>query len=218
MEKILKNLRIALATIVYLSLSSCGVASEIASIVEHPKCVAETDNINTDIGDVTFLSDKTWKVGKQEWSDVVMASKCQKETFYGWSGDREQFNADCRSNPGFGDLFSWCAVMRFQKQLCPEPWRVPTVEDFIELNRILENNSNRFLNEWGATLGGNCYGQGELDDQNVFAQYWSLSEETVSNSGMILGHFGKGLIVNPRVSARSTNADMEEGFMLRCVK
>ena len=102
------------------------------------ECIAETPNISTDIGTARFISAKTWSVGNQEWSDAVTATKCQKERFYGWSSN--QYNADCKKNPSYGDLFSWCAVKLFGNQLCPSPWRVPTVDDFIALDIALGGN------------------------------------------------------------------------------
>jgi len=48
------------------------------------------------------------------------------------------FLIDCRSNPGQkGDLFSWRAVSELKDVLCPYPWRVPTVQDFIDLDIAL---------------------------------------------------------------------------------
>ena len=127
-------------------------------------CIAETPNMKTDVGTVSFKTAKTWKVGGQEWSDVVMASKCQKETYYGYSSS--EYNADCRKNEsGYGDLFSWCAVKRFGKQLCPAPWRVPNIEDFSALDEA---------------LGGDGYGKEVTDEGDTTYVKEKVGYETIT--------------------------------------
>ena len=83
------------------------------------------------LGTQSFATDSTWLADALLWSDVVYFSTCNKETFDGGTvGPPSVFNVDCRSNPDFpGDLFSWCAVMRFSDLLCPAPWRVPSTEE-----------------------------------------------------------------------------------------
>lgn len=149
-------------------------------------CVIETSGFKNGLGTISFVSSKTWKVGNQIWSDAVTATKCQKTTYHG--GELyEKKNADCRTNPGYpGDLFSWCAVYLFQEQLCPAPWRVPTMVDFFILDNALggtgksqQSNSlqERYLNNWGATYAGWCDTKGRLSYQDFVALYWSLSEQ-----------------------------------------
>jgi uncharacterized protein YjdB len=81
-------------------------------------CATES-NLADGIGTASFISDKTWTVGNQVWSDNVTATECQKTTFLG-NTVQGAFRSDCRSNPGHGDLFSWCAVIRYQDVLCPD--------------------------------------------------------------------------------------------------
>ena len=102
------------------------------------------------LGEVTFQTNQTWIIGNQKWSDAVMATACQKESFNGgnWRPTPMIFNTDCRSNEGYGDLFSWCAVARFQNELCPPPWRVPTSEDFRDLDIALGGNGRSRGWEW----------------------------------------------------------------------
>jgi uncharacterized protein (TIGR02145 family) len=116
-------------------------------------CSFQTPKWGDSLGTVGFATSETWKIGNQEWSDAVTATACNKTTFDG--GEKTNFNADCRSNPNQkGDLFSWCAVYRFQDQLCPAPWRVPTKKDIIELDIALggtgkrqEDNVGKFLHK-----------------------------------------------------------------------
>jgi hypothetical protein len=96
-------------------------------------------------GAVSFVSDSVWTIGSQTWSDAVTTTSCREKTTY--DGTKTAYNhnakynghnADCRSNPEQkGDLFSWCAVIRFATFLCPSPWRVPTADDFRELDIAL---------------------------------------------------------------------------------
>jgi len=109
-------------------------------------CNTNTPGWGNSLGRVSFASDRTWTVFgngiTQVWSDAVTATACQKTTFNGGDFSTQNFNADCRSNPAFpGDLFSWCAVVRFRNQLCPAPWRVPTKQDFENLYNAFRNMS-----------------------------------------------------------------------------
>ncbi|MDR1951449.1 MAG: fibrobacter succinogenes major paralogous domain-containing protein, partial [Bacteroidales bacterium] len=117
-------------------------------------------------------------------------------------------------------LFSWCAVARFGATLCPHPWRVPTVRDFIALDRALggtgENRAdanvrNRLLNDWAGAYGGYCTSGGSLDDQGSWAYYWSSSEQSAVN-GFYLP-FGTTGNVYPQSSGNKSY-----GFTLRCVR
>jgi len=170
---------------------------------------------NSDLGKVSFATDKTWTVGSQTWSDAVQTTNCSNKATY----DGE--TADCHSNPDYkGDLFSWYAVDSFKNQLCPEGWRVPTKQDFFDLDIALggtgERNAdtvllNKYLNTWGGAYGGVCYFDGSLNFQGSSASYWSQSE-IYSSYGYSL-NFNSDGIVHPQY-----NHYMSYGFTLRCVQ
>jgi uncharacterized protein (TIGR02145 family) len=144
--------------------TSCATAEYHAVVViDENRCNTGSSGWGKSLGKVSFKTTQTWKVGNQEWSDVVTAINCQKETFVGMlslendtthertllrrlgAGDSNiYFNADCRKNQGFGDLFSWCAVVLYQDQLCPKDWRVPTADDFWELYVALGGTMSRY--------------------------------------------------------------------------
>ena len=92
-----------------------------------------------DIGVQSFASEQTWFVGegvnRQEWSDAVLMSGCDKTDYYG--GGHRNINADCRNSVGndnfSGHYFSGCFVARFANVLCPGDWRVPAENDFRQL-------------------------------------------------------------------------------------
>jgi len=193
------------------------------------RCVSENAELRRGLGRVSFLTPQTWQVGNQVWSDVVVAVRCQKETFSGLSSG--EFNVDCRSTPESGDLFSWCAVQQFQRQLCPRPWRVPTDADFIELNRALGGEGHVFnedprrmfgqetpevfegyQNTWGLTLGGFATQTGRYSSLGVMAYYWSASAfDEEHGSAMIVSE--RNRIVNIRFPASKA-----QGQMIRCVR
>ena len=145
-------------------------------------CNYNTPGWGASLGTISFATNQTWTIGNQTWSDAVTATACQKNTFNG----EGIFSADCRSNSGFpGDLFSWCAVVRFANQLCPAPWRVPTRQDFINLDIALGGNGNRIgircrghLNQYIDTWGGAFAGAVLWDNRSgnsSWGNYWSRS-------------------------------------------
>jgi uncharacterized protein (TIGR02145 family) len=192
--------------------------------IEIPTCNNDaTPGWGESLGTVSFVTNQTWKVGNQEWSDAVQATNCNKTAFYGgWYDDGEyNFRADCRSNPNQkGDLFSWCAVARFGATLCPTPWRVPTVEDFIALDEALGGTGDfnvdndllhKYFNFWGGAYGGYCDGMGVLHTQGSNASYWSQTK----NQGTLARYlnFDMNFYIYPQGSLPKRN-----GFTLRCVR
>jgi len=182
-------------------------------------CNFNTPNWGENLETVSFYTNQTWTIGSQIWSDVVTATGCQKTAFDG--GLEGNFNADCRTNLDIsGDLFSWCAVYRFGQQLCPYPWRVPTVQDFIDLDIALGGTGARryddpqfvldnYITRWGGIFGGG-FAEG-LWGQGSFGNYWSKSQSSLS-WGIRLYFITSG-IVDPQQTASKS-----EGYALRCVR
>ena len=177
------------------------------------------------LGVVSFVTEQEWVISNGEatqiWSAAVTASNCQKASFNGGDWDLHSFNADCRSNPDqSGDLFSWCAVVRFHEKLCPAPWRVPIRQDFVDLDRLLggtgswQNNSelsDRFLTVWGGVYSGYCNGTGVLLGQGSWARYWSQSGHSEGRGANF--EIGSNSSVYPRTWYRK-----DSGFSVRCVR
>ncbi|MCL2028757.1 MAG: hypothetical protein FWG79_09785 [Bacteroidales bacterium] len=207
----------------------------------------------TTIGAQFFKTNTVWTISgngiSQEWSDVVLTSNCGKTGFAGGSG-YPNYNNDCRGNRTtgtnetrptstnqggntsayFGDLFSWCAVMTHAAVLCPSPWRVPTCQDFINLDVALGGDGiNRSGADavrdklidvsgtsgagqfWGGAYVGYCNSTGTLSGQGSTAVYWSSSESTTTSARYLA--FDTDGIVNPQV-----NNNKDNGFALRCVR
>jgi len=165
----------------------------------------------------------------QTWSGAVAALNCQKTTF--WGGSAGNFNADCRSNPNFpGDLFSWCAVMRFADVLCPpeQGWRVPTMQDFIDLDIAMGGSGNNrssgssdiatpafvtenYITRWGGAFGGVSISGGTLNDPGGWGSYWSSTELDATSAGRLF-FFTDGYVNPQGWSSKGF------GLSLRCVR
>jgi uncharacterized protein (TIGR02145 family) len=189
------------------------------------------------LGQVSFKTSQVWTIPaahgapEQEWSDVVLASGCKKSTYHGGSMCGVScdtvwfFYADCRQNTGYGDLFSWQAVNDYKDELCPDGWRVPEMQDFINLDIALGGtgtqsvsnmaHANRYLNTWVATFGGHADPNGTLEQQGSRSLYWSQTSRG-ENNGRNLGINIDGN-VNPRGGAASL-AGKRFGMQVRCVR
>jgi uncharacterized protein (TIGR02145 family) len=165
----------------------------------------------------------------QIWSGVVRASNCNKTAYNG--GSTSNYNADCRVNTDrsvYGDLFSWCAVVRYQHILCPAPWRVPTRQNFVDLDRALggTNNGGSYTNQtvrdryvatdgdfgqfWGGTYGGILYAGSPVYQGNR-GHYWSITESSAEDGNCLeFSAFGG---ISP-----GTYETKHNGLVLRCVR
>ncbi|MCL2416946.1 MAG: fibrobacter succinogenes major paralogous domain-containing protein [Bacteroidales bacterium] len=160
----------------------------------------------------------------QIWSDAVTATACVDRTVFN-GGAFPNFNADCRSNPGFpGDLFSWCAVMRFADQLCPLPWRVPTMQDFIDLDIAMGGTGDsrtdlafvnaNYVTRWGSHLGGFSNPTGTvLSQENGI--YWSTTDAASASWArpLAIGSMSGGINF-----FYMSGLDRGSGLTVRCVR
>jgi uncharacterized protein (TIGR02145 family) len=181
------------------------------------------------LGQAAFFTENVWNVGEQTWSDVVVASGCLKEDYDGGTinADFPQnsvFMPACRMNlqRNYGDLFSWQAVFQFRDRLCPEGWRVPTNEEFMQLDLSLGGTGglqgdmdilDQYLNTWGAQYGGVADNEfkGALSNQGYCATYWSQSEYDAANGRRLV--FCVGGEIDP-----NNYAGKDYGMTLRCIK
>ncbi|MCL2681883.1 MAG: Ig-like domain-containing protein [Bacteroidales bacterium] len=198
--------------------------------VDVPTCNNDTTGWSTKFGVVSFASPQTWTISAANgapqtiWSDVVQATNCNKDSHNG--GTSGNWLSDCRSNPDYpGNLFSWCAVARFRETLCPDDWRVPTRQDFIDLDKAMggsgepRQNALVFINAnylnlsvWGGRLQGGCLASGGLSgDQGRRASYWTQSDYSATWSTTM--NFDTDGNVNPWGYVNKGS-----GFALRCVR
>ena len=161
------------------------------------------------IGNTDINSGATTIIGRggrhnQVWSGAVFASACADKTRFNggiadWNNpENSNFNADCsRAHTELtGHFFSWCAVVRFADQLCPAPWRVPTREDFRDLDLNLGGTGyNRFV---GDHFDGVVNGFTIAEQQR-----WYISAGGTGSNPQIGGTWGgarfTGLAGNPTV-------------------
>lgn len=172
-------------------------------------------------GQIYFRTAATRTIGTQVWSDVVIATRCQKDDFDG--GTTGDYKVDCRQNPGYGHMFSWKAVSRYGEYLCPasQGWRVPSTDDYIALDmeltgtqgvRMYEGHRDIFINEWGATYGGYAHGP-DMYSTGSWGRYWS------GTGHPDLPDVGLAFYVKKDGEVNSMDYGPKlYGFMLRCVK
>jgi len=185
----------------------------------------ENNTWQSALGNVSFATDSTWTVSgngiTQIWSDAVQTDYCSERTEFNGGSFRSGFNIDCRSNPDQkGDLFSWQAVYELKNELCPYPWRVPTKQDFIDLDvafggtgeRMQQNweRSDKYLDGWRLTFGGSSTSFGSLSSQYARAFYWS-QDGSKSLGNMFFAMVG-GVVSPVEIACKSA------GFSLRCVR
>jgi hypothetical protein len=76
-------------------------------------------------------STKTWTFGNQTWSDAIQFPTCNKP-----NSKRDDFVPYCSSETQDTKTryyYNWSYVAQVATELCPSPWRVPTVQDFKQL-------------------------------------------------------------------------------------
>lgn len=174
------------------------------------------------LGEISFISDSTWTIGSQTWSDAVTATKCKKTVYNNDAQPGTIYKADCRDNPNpsriTGDLFSWCAAVRFEHQLCPGDWRLPTREDFVALDRALGGNgsatgnmSPKYLSQWGGKTNGGCGPLGNIFYLNDRIYHWSSTPAANTTAYHLL-------VYVPGTSYPQNTSSKGYGLSIRCVK
>jgi len=188
-------------------------------------CTKNKDNgtWDTSLGKASFATGQTWKISSnriaQVWSDAVEI--IDAKDIYNGENWPDGYRIDFRSNPDYkGSLFSWRAVAEVEN-LCPAPWRVPTRQDFINLDiamggtgeyRVdLDFVNTKYFALWGGVFGGACFSDGILDFQGQWAFYWSATEGNAWDACNL--HFGTNGYLVPQ------SWDVKDyGFTLRCVR
>ena len=180
------------------------------------------------LGKVSFATDSVWIISgngiTQIWSDAVQTDSCSNKKIsfdntFTFNCERRgemlirtdnswktsELKIDCRPNPGQkGNLFSWLAVSELKDVLCPAPWRVPTIQDFIDLDIAIGGYAMReqalnelrpgmcfdyrlpiirdkLINDWGGAYGGFINSVGQMMEQGLSGYYWTLSEKSMRN-------------------------------------
>jgi hypothetical protein len=189
-----------------------GLVENTNGICVTPSAVGCTNN-PLNLGTVSFTAGTAITIVgngvSQIWSRPVTATGCQKETFN--SGSIGSANADCRKNEGYaGDFYSGCAAFRYHAQLCPPPWRVPSVFDAanvaIFLGCPVSGNDEVCVKKFVSIWGGEFTGELEYPNEHVWANWtgslwindYHYCDETKDDRGGVLrwtndaGYFGHG--------------------------
>jgi uncharacterized protein (TIGR02145 family) len=137
-------------------------------------------------------SKKVWKIEspdgqiKQIWSDHIQVPACLKKSFDGGTDDDPK--ADCRSDTYEETsifYYSWQYVVQNRPSLlCPDPWRVPTKDDYIKLSIAMggdergvefysRSDANVFMKTCGFMFGGAVNGSGSPGSLAHDGYYWS---------------------------------------------
>jgi uncharacterized protein (TIGR02145 family) len=140
-----------------------------------------TVNFRTNEETVIKIDEENYQI----WSDAVNASACQNRTAYN-GGSSAPFLSDCRGNASHAgvSMFSWCAVVRFQDELCPGDWRIPSLQDFLKLNIVLGGSGDpgnitnatvapRYLSIWNGVYRGYYLAAGGALQSTANAIYWA---------------------------------------------
>ncbi|MCL2028284.1 MAG: hypothetical protein FWG79_07340 [Bacteroidales bacterium] len=192
------------------------------------------------LGTPTFVTNTTWQISgngiTQEWSDAVIAPGCAK----GNTTNIDEYAnsvavADCRqarqAGVGFlGHYFSWCMVHRFAAQLCPGDWRVPSCQDFVNLDVALggtgddrsvtnDDTSNgwtgtdaneKYTGTATGTWGGFRFTASANFLTSPYSAYWSYTQSSATDAYY---HRFDLEMVNPQF-----NFSKARGFAVRCVR
>jgi uncharacterized protein (TIGR02145 family) len=166
-------------------------------------------------------STKMWTVGSQVWSDFInVVPTCDHDAFTS-SNDVPY----CRSHMRDGKkwyYYNWAYVQANKNTLCPSPWRVPSKDDFIALDRAFGGTglnrggvdvswlTEHYINEWGSDFeSGYAGGASVITSLSVFfGAYPDGSTPTVN--ALVFGKNGR---LEPQFSCCAT-----QGHSVRCVK
>ncbi|MDR3133797.1 MAG: fibrobacter succinogenes major paralogous domain-containing protein [Prevotellaceae bacterium] len=165
----------------------------------------------------------------QIWSRPVTATGCQKTNYDG--GTEGSSYADCRNNPNYaGNFYSGCAAVRYASQLCPPPWRLPSLLDAMKIARILnipvyawnKNNSDLLTNLLKLSYSGSVNMSNTLEGVNEYGAFWLNTYDTgilgVGKTGM------RRVIVNitfentPHFYDLQSRREIMYGNLVRCVR
>lgn len=188
----------------------------------------------------TFRTSTTWPVTNgtitQQWSDVVMCEAARGKTAF-MGKDGTTFVADLRENEGYGDLYSWTFLDEYADEMCPDEWRVPTMQEFVDLNTafggtgvtdmmpgvippmegiesdpvVVAKYSDPAI--WGGELAGRVKADGTMERVGDMMMYWSGTEDPASD-----GFYSHFLQLGMGSASIKVSGDKGAGMNVRCIK
>jgi hypothetical protein len=166
-------------------------------------CKKDDENENTKNPPYAATT-QTWTFGNQTWSDAIQMPDCNKEDF-----EDSYTDPQCRSYTENGKTwyyYNWPYVNANKTTMCPDPWRVPTKEDFDVL--VSNTTSSTLIDAWG--YGGGARGS-SMYDVNSYADYWSSTVDSDNTNYAYFSYYTIG-------SLYVTYDNKYHGFQVRCVK
>jgi uncharacterized protein (TIGR02145 family) len=169
-------------------------------------------------------SAKTWKVGNQIWSDVINIPTCDNGTFT-VSNEVPYCCSYTTTNKIKYYYYNWPYVNKYQNTLCPSPWHVPTLDDFITLDLAFKDGTGKnrsgvdltwikdnYITAWGGSFGVGFFGSSWSGNQNA-SVWWSATEYAGSTSAYYLIITETARRVEPQFLYGKYL-----GFVVRCVR
>ncbi|MCL2027611.1 MAG: fibrobacter succinogenes major paralogous domain-containing protein [Bacteroidales bacterium] len=221
-----------------IATNSCGSAitsnvSGLHTVIDFLTSISCTGAINSGtFGAVSWggnadIETQTWTVGSQVWSDAVSVTNCDKTS---WIVDNNMTECRNATNGFHGHYFTWCFVMRYADQLCPEPWRVPITDDFANLHTALGYSlpalfgsvgiiANTYMGTSGSgifavnregTWGGSSFTAVATSLTDEHSGYWSSSELSTTTV--------HALGINRSLVWPQGYYEKHHGVALRCVR
>jgi uncharacterized protein (TIGR02145 family) len=154
-------------------------------------------------------STRTWTFGEQTWSDAIRIPECNNPDFtQDWS------NPQCSSHSEDGNTwfyYNWIYVNANKETMCPDPWRVPTQEDFTSLVDDAQVSAADLGEAWG--FGGYEEGSDSPSHTTTVGQYWSLTDENGWASYVLVY-----ASVSDYIDGTWSSVNQNSGLQVRCVK
>ena len=126
---------------------------------------------------------KPYPIGNQIWTDYIEYNGNNKTDLTSFNGNN--VNGDYRNAGTYkGYLYNWYYVNLNAKLLCPSPWRVPSKDDFVALDKALGGDGSndqtgntalrdKYINDWGAVYNGYTTAANVLTYQGSYIYGWS---------------------------------------------
>lgn len=145
---------------------------------------------------------KTIKIGDQEWTAENLNVKTDSGS---WCYNDNEINAE-----KYGRLYNWETA----KKLCPEGFRLPTIEDYYKLIKFYgtydiageklkstklwnePSKGNADINSFNALPAGFYNAQESFFGENVETKFWTSSERGIDNSYFISLYFDNSEVID----------------------
>ena len=162
--------------------------------------VSQIDSIKfgeqSDVDLLVAASTNTWTITsadntiQQEWSDYLQYdgdNKVDAGTIEDYAGTNTV--GDYRNNPGYrGFMYNLPYIQANENKLCPSPWRVPSPEDIINLDKALGGDGTNYHLTPGTLGAGHDPNIGVRVQRYINELDWEFSgrvnaNNTITNAG-----------------------------------